>query len=263
MSTIVVSSRLDRSGLRQAVSAETIKITTLRSARWTVLVTLAGSIAITVLSTNSVAHHGRPWYQGFDPTNQSLGGLVLAALSVGVLGALTMTSEYWSGTVHPSLAAVPRRRTLIAAKILVLGGLALALGEALSWSCFGIGQAVLGAGGAPTAALSQPDVVRAVALSGFGLSLMALLGLGLGMLLRHTVAALAGYGLVSFLLPLALQRIRAQPSRFTPVTIVANTLSATLSHPGQVAVGLGTALMVLYAVVALGAGAAGLLRRDA
>jgi hypothetical protein len=151
---------------------------------------------------------------------------------------------------------------LAAAKVLVLGGVALVLGEVLAFSCFGVGQLVLGGAGAPTASLASPDVLRAVVLSGLALSLLGVLGLGLGMLLRHTAGGLAGYALITFLLPFALQRIPGDPSRFTPIPILANSLSAPVQH-GQISVPLGFSLIVLYSVVALVVGAARLLQRDA
>lgn len=260
--TVLVGTRVNRSGLRQAVRAEMIKVATLRSVLWTVLITVVGSITITILSTHSVAHSGNA-YQGFDPTNQALGGLVLATLTLGVLGVLGASSEYGSGTIRTSLAGVPKRATLAVSKVLVLGGLALVLGEVLAFSCFGIGQAVLAAAGAPTASLTHGAAFRAVALSGLSLPALAVLGLGLGLLVRYTAGALAAYAVVTFLLPFTLQRIPSDPSRFTPIPIVANTLAATLSHPGQVSVPLGFSLIVLYAVVVLGVGLARLLRHDA
>ena len=263
MTSVLVESRVDRSGLRQAVRAEVIKVATLRSAFWTLVVTAAGSVAITVLTTNSVGHHPRWWYQGFDPTNEALGGLVLATLTVGVLGVLAASSEYSSGTIRASLAAVPRRPTLVGAKVLVLFGLALVLGEVLAFGCFGIGQGVLAAGGAPTASLAHGDVVRAVTVCGFSLAMLAILGLGFGFLIRHTAGALATFAGATFLLPLILQRLPGDPSRYTPIPIMANSLSATVSHPGRVSVLTGLLLIVLYAVVVLGVGAARLLRRDA
>lgn len=262
MTIAIVETRARRSGLPQALRAEAIKLTTLRSTAWTLLITILGSIAITVLSTNSVAQHGRSWYQGFDPTNQALGGLLLAALTFGMLGALVVTSEYSSGTIRSSLAAVPRRHTLMAAKVIVLGGIALAAGEILAFACFGTGQAVLAAGGAPTASLAQAGVLRAVMLAGLSLALLAVLGLGLGMLFRHTAAGLAAYAGVTFLLPFLLQRIPSNPARFTPIPIVSNSLAAVVHQSDAVSFAPALALMVLYCVAALGVGAARLLRRD-
>ena len=177
-----------RSGLGHAMRAEWAKLTSLRSTKVTVLVTVAGTLLVTWLSSRSALHHPRQWYQGFDPTAQSLNGLLVGSLAIGVLGVLAMTGEYGSGTIRSSLAAVPRRGVFMAAKVLVVGLCALVIAEVLSFASFFFGQAIL-SGGAPTAALNQPGVLRAIVLSGVFLALFALLGLGLGAIIRHTAGA--------------------------------------------------------------------------
>ncbi|MGH9093007.1 MAG: ABC transporter permease subunit [Acidimicrobiales bacterium] len=250
-------------GFRQVARAELLKLVTLRSTFWTLLVTVAGSVVVTVLTTAGVGHHPRAWYRGFDPTNESLAGLLVAVLAIGVLGALAVTGEYASGTIRSSLAATPRRPLLLAGKVAVVGAAALAVGEVLTLACFGVGQAVLAGQGAPTAGLGQPGVLRAVLLSGAFLALLGLLALGLGVVLRHTAGALAAYVGVTFLLPLVLQRIPDHPERFTPVPMLASSVAAVHLSPGQVPPWAGFLLMALYAAAALGVAAALLARRDA
>ena len=50
----------------------------------------------------------------FDGTSNSLAGLLLGQLAIGVLGVLAITSEYSTGLIRTSLAAVPQRRTFLA-----------------------------------------------------------------------------------------------------------------------------------------------------
>ena len=146
--------------MRHVVRAELTKLTSLRSTIWMLLVTFAGSVVVTILSTNSVTHHDPAWYQGFDPTNQAMGGLVLAVLTVGILGALAATGEYGSGTIRASLAATPRRRLFLAGKAVVVGGIVLVVGEALTFVCFGVGQAILGSGGRRPLRAASPASCR-------------------------------------------------------------------------------------------------------
>ena len=90
-----------------------------------------------------------------------------------------MTSEYSSGMIRATLAAVPRRPLLLAAKAAVFGAVALVVGEAASFISFFAGGAALRHGiSAP--ALGQPGVLRAVLLAGTSFCLVGLLGLGLG-----------------------------------------------------------------------------------
>jgi ABC-type transport system involved in multi-copper enzyme maturation permease subunit len=250
-----------RAGLRQAVRAEWTKLATLRSTKWTLAVTVVGTMLVTVLATQHVSH--RLSFKDFDPTNQAMTGLAIASLTMGVLGVLTMSGEYGTGTIRSSLAALPRRETLLTAKVAVVGVLTLLVGEVLSFSAFFLGQAVLAAVGAPSADLGQPGVLRAVVLSGAFLSLLALLGLGIGAIVRHTAGALAAYAGVVLLVPILLQTIGGNPGRFAPELIFANSVSAVVPQSQTLSATVGFLLMVAYTLAALGLGAALLTRRDA
>jgi hypothetical protein len=252
-----------RYGLKQVMRSELIKIATLRSTVWTLLVTVVGTIAVTILATHGVGHHNPGWFQGFDPTNQAMTGLALGTLAIGVFGVLSVTGEYGTGTIRSSLAAAPRRPLLLGGKVLVVGAIALAVGEVLTFASFWVGQAVLSSIGAPTAALDQAGVLRAVVLSGAFLALLGLLGLGLGVIIRHTAGAMAAFVGITFLLPVLLQHISGDPSRYTPVGILANSVSAVVPQGNHVSAPIGFALMVLYSAVILGLGAVLISRRDA
>ncbi len=251
-----------RAGLRHAMRAEWTKLVSLRSTRWTLLVTAAGALLVTFLSTRSALHHPVQWYQGFDPTNQSLAGLAVGSLAIGVLGVLAISGEYGTGTIRSSLAAMPRRGVLLTAKVVVVGLCTLVIGEALSFVVFFEGQAVL-SGGAPTASLGQPGVLRAVALSGAFLALFALLGLGLGTVIRHTAGAIAVFAGFTLLAPILLHSISESISRYAPELIFANSVAAVARQDNSLSVTIGVVVMLSYCVAALGLGAVLLNRRDA
>ena len=251
-----------RAGLRQTLRAEWTKLVSLRSTRWTLLTTVVGALLVTFLSTHGALHHSRAWYSGFDPTNQSLAGLAIGSLTLGILGVLAMSGEYGSGTIRSSLAAMPRRGVLLTAKVVLVGLGTLIVGEALSFIVFFEGQAVL-SGGAPTASLGQPGVFRAVALSGAFLSLFALLGLGIGTVIRHTAGAIAVFAGCTLLASILLSSISESIARFAPELIFANSVAAVVPHLHSLSVTLGAVLMVAYCAVALGLGALLLNRRDA
>jgi ABC-2 type transport system permease protein len=255
-------SRPWHAGLRQAMAAEWTKLVSLRSTRWTLLVTAAGALLVTFLSTRSALHHPAQWYQGFDATNQSLAGLAVGSLAIGVLGVLAMSGEYGTGTIRSSLAAMPRRGVLLTAKVVVVGLGTLVIGEALSFIVFFEGQAVL-SGGAPTASLGQPGVLRAVALSGTFLALFALLGLGLGTVMRHTAGAIAVFAGFTLLAPILLHSISESISRYAPELIFANSVATVVRHDNALSATIGVVVMLTYCVVTLGLGALLLNRRDA
>ncbi len=262
-SLIAIDAPDHRYGIRQSIRSELIKLSTLRSTLWTLLVTLIGAWVVTFLATNSATHHSPAWYQGFDPTNQSMTGLLVPSLTLGVLGVLAITGEYGTGAIRSSLSATPRRGLFVAAKVIMVGGFALLVGEVLTFSCFGIGQTVLHAGGAPSASLGQPGVLRVVLLSGVCLALFGLMGLGLGFVIRNTAGALASYAGITFLLPFVLQRIPGDPARFTPIPIMANSVAAVIPQGQQVSAPAGFALIAMYAAVLLVVGGASVIRRDA
>ena len=253
-----------RYGLKQVIRAEAVKIATLRSTLWTLLITVAGMTVVTIISTNSVLHKSADWYQGFDPTNQSLAGLLIGILTMGVFGVMVVTGEYASGTIRPSLSAAPRRPLFLAGKVVVAGAGMLVIAEALAFACFALGQAILSGGGAPSAHFGQPGVARAVIVSGVFLALFGMLGLGLGAIIRNTAGAISAYVGVTFLLPLLLHQLAGDPVRYTPVQILANSVSATVTnHNGQVSPTIGLLLMVAYTAAVLLAGAVMFMSRDA
>jgi ABC-type transport system involved in multi-copper enzyme maturation permease subunit len=243
--------------------AEWTKLVSLRSTRWTLLVTAAGALLVSFLAAHSALHHPAGWYQGFDPTNQSLAGLAVGSLAIGVLGVLAMSGEYGTGTIRSSLSAMPRRGVVLTAKVVVVGLCTLVIGEALAFIVFFEGQAVLAGGGAPTATLGQPGVLRAVALSGAFLALFALLGLGLGTVIRHTAGAIAVFAGLTLLAPILLHSISESISRYAPELIFANTVAAAVRQDNSLSVTIGVVVMLSYCVATLGLGALLLHRRDA
>jgi hypothetical protein len=244
-------------GLRQAVRAEFTKLRTLRSTWWTILVTAAGSLLITGLACNSA--RGGP---GFDSTNQSLVGLMLGALTMGVLGLLAVTGEYGTGAIRSSFAATPRRGVLFAAKMIVVGTVSVVVGLVLSFACYGLGQLVLHQVSAPTASLSQHGVLAAVVLSGLAVGLIGLIATGFGLIVRNTAGGLAAFAGLLFLLPIILQRMPDHLARFTPEFILSNTLSTTVNQFNGIPQWEGVAFLVGTAGLLLTLGVGVFARRD-
>lgn len=253
-----------RYGMRQAVRAEFTKIRTLRSTTWTLLATVVGTLLVTVLATSNIHRKGLIGPQAFDATNQSLTGLAIGQLTIGLLGILLITGEYGSGTIRSSLAAIPRRPLLLGAKVIVIATISLVVSEILAFACFFTGRSIL-SGNAPIASLGDPGVLRALLMAGAYLALLGMFGLGLGVIIRHTAGAITTFVGVIFLLPVLLQPLHTQgnPGRFTPEQILANSVAAVVRQPGQVSPGVGFALMCAYCAATLGVAMLVLHRRDA
>lgn len=235
---------------------EWIKLRTLRSTRWSLLAALAGLIGIGIASGfNTRNPRG-------DVTNNILAGGALASLVFAVLGVLVMTSEYSSGTIRATLAASPRRPLVLTAKASVFGVAALITGELATFAGFLTGAAFVRTG-VPHPALSQPDVLRAVALSGAYLSLVGLIGLALGAIVRHGAAAITTVVALVFVAPLL--GLAATPAgKFIPELIYANSLGATQPVSGfSLSPWAGLGIICAYAVVLLAVGGWLFARRDA
>jgi len=241
---------------RNVARMEWIKLRTLRSVRWTLLFALAGMIGIGIAAGfNTKNPHG-------DVTNNILGGGALGSVLFAVLGVLVMTSEYSSGTIRATLAAIPRRPLVLAAKAATWGLTALVAGELVTFAGFLAGAAFVH-GGVPRPALSQPDVLRAVVLSGAYLCLVGLIGLALGVIVRRGAAAITALVALVFVAPLA--GLAATPAgQYLPELIYANALGATKPVQGfTLSPWAGLAIIGAYVVVLLSVGGWFLTRRDA
>jgi ABC-2 type transport system permease protein len=268
MTQAIQTAPLGHYRLKHVVRSEIAKIVTLRSTAITLAVTVAVCLLVTGLVTNAALHHGPDWYNGFDPTQQALTGLIVAGLTGGVFGALLITGEYSSGTIRTTLAATPRRPLLLAAKIGVTTAATVVFCLLLSFASFFLGQAILSGGGAPSASLGSPGAFRAVFLTGLFIALMALMSFGFGLIFRSTAAAIAAFVGVVFVLPLVMRGISQPDVRYLPTNILINSVMATVKQgPGGIVQPLsaltGLLLMVVYAAAAVAVGAVLFVKRDA
>ncbi|HLH45937.1 MAG TPA: ABC transporter permease subunit [Acidimicrobiales bacterium] len=254
--------------LKHVVRSETVKILTLRSTAITLGLTVVATLLVTGLVTNAALHQPPGYYRGFDPTAEALIGLIVAALTGGVFGALLVTGEYSSGTIRTTLAATPKRPVLLAAKIGVAALAMVVFCEVLSFVSFFLGEGILSAGGAPSASLGSPGALRAVLMTGAFIALLALMSSGFGLICRGTAAAIAAFVGVVFVLPLVMHGISEPDTRYLPTQILTNSVMATVKQgAGGIMAPLsptvGLLLMVLYAAVVLAAGAVLFVKRDA
>jgi ABC-2 type transport system permease protein len=184
------------------VRCEWTKLRTVRSTWWALALTAVGMVVLGALfcARYGIGGISPAERAGFDPAAYSLSGFFLAQLAVGVLGVLTITSEYATGSIRATLAATPQRRAVLAAKAVVVGGLTTLIGIASSVAAFLVGQAILAHKGLQ-AHLGDPGVIRSVIGAGLYLAVLGLLALGLGTLIRSTVGATAVVVGLVFILP--------------------------------------------------------------
>lgn len=248
--------------LRRAVRFEAAKATSVRSTLWALLAFVAIMLALAAVFAALTATGAAP---PSDPVLLSLQGVFMGQVALGLLGALVVTSEYGSGLVRVSLAAVPARVVLLAAKALVVLGLTAVVATATSLAAFLLAQAVLASDGLDVA-LTGPGVLRAVVGCGAYLALVAVLGVGLGALVRSTAAAVVLLTGGLFLLPVLVQLLPASWREVVLPWLPSQAGQAVLQPaPGDLFLGPWTGLAVLagYALAVLVAGGVRLARSDA
>jgi len=181
-----------------------------------------------------------------------------------VLGALVMTSEYGTGLIRVTLTAVPQRSVLLAAKCAVFGAVVLAFSEALAFITFFTGQWVLSARHIQVT-LAHPGATRAVLASGLYLAVVALVGIGLGTVIRHTAGAVTALVGGLFVAPTVVSVLPANWAHDIGRYLLANAGDRLWSiNPGQPLMSVPFAFMLCAGYVAAALAAAFYLirRRD-
>lgn len=182
--------------------SEWTKIRSVRSTPIAALSTIFAGAALSVLGASDLLGTDASDLPGdWDPTATALRGFLFAQLVIGMLGALSVTPEYATGTIATSLAVVPSRTRLLGAKAAVVGAIALATSLATTIVSFASVQLMLAGAGLPAAALGDPGVPRALVGATLYLALVALVGVAVGALTRSTTTSLAVLVGVTLLVP--------------------------------------------------------------
>jgi ABC-2 type transport system permease protein len=179
--------------MRHALHAEWTK---LRTAPGTVLLLVASVLLTAGVSALAATIVKCPGSCGADTTKISLTGVLLGQAAVATLAVLAMSSEYATGMIRVTLAAMPRRPVLLAAKAAVLTGVVLVTGAVavgaslLAGRLLEPGNGFTAGHGSATLSLAHGPTLRAAAGSVLYLALIALLSLGAATALRDSAAAI-------------------------------------------------------------------------
>jgi hypothetical protein len=264
MTTVVTAPR-DASPLVAVLRSEWIKLRTTRSLYLAVAAALILGLAIGLLDVLSVTGHWATMNASdraaFDPVGDPLSGFQFGELALGALGVLAVSTEYSTGMIRTTLTATPRRGLVYVAKTLTLAALALLASEICAFSAFLLGQIVLHRQHL-NVSVTDGHVLRAVSCAGLYMTVVALVGFGLGALLRHTAAAMSVmFALVFLAYPVA----RAfEGSSYLPdhlalinaASALATVHPPTGPHAARIpSVGFALFDLALYLAVFLGLGA--------
>ena len=187
----------------RVMKSEWTKLRTQPGALWSLLSALILVVAFGILY--SLLRVARPPHGAavatFDPTSVSLAGVQLAQIAAGVLGVLLITSEYATGLIRTTLAAVPRRLPTLWGKAAVLVAAVLAVSVPAAVAVFLAGQAIMSRQHL-SVSLGAPGVARAVIGGALYLAVAGLFGLALGALLRSTAGGIAALFGLLFAVPI-------------------------------------------------------------
>lgn len=202
----------------------------------------------------------------FDATFISFSGMILGQLAMVVFGVLVVGTEYSSGMIRSSLAAVPRRATFLFSKVTVATVLALIVGMVTSFLAFFLGQALLGP---HRTTIGEPNVLRAVVGAGLYMALIALFSMGVATMLRSSMLSLGILMPFFFLISQILSAVPGAKNvaRYFPdragSQIMQVVPDAMNSDPAPYGPWAGLGIMVLWVIAALAGGYLVLRKRDA
>mgnify|MGYP003346327143 CR=1 FL=1 len=249
--------------------SETLKFRTVRANLLGVALTFVFTIGLGALVCVAVRSN---WQQlsttdrlSFDPVRISLGGTLFAQFAVGVIGARFITSEYASGMIRTTLTATPQRLRVALAKAAVLKIALLVVCEISVVAAFFAGQAIL-RGVTPTSTFTSPGVARAVLLTGVYLMLSALIGYGLGLIIRQSAGAISAFTSLFLIIPILVFLLPASwqthISKYEPANL-GESMRASVAVPGLFGPWTALAILCAYTAAVVGVGLVLFHTRDA
>jgi ABC-2 type transport system permease protein len=177
-------------GFRHVLRAEWIKFWTVRSSPWSLVALFVLGAGFTTIVCATSADWLASAEADESPAAFITWGMVFAQITAVVLGSLVVTGEYATGIIRATLAATPRRGTVLAAKAVVLTATLAVAGTVTAFAGYFGANAFLDAAGVGVA-LDDDGVLRAMFGSGLYLAGLGLLAAAVGLLARHTAATLS------------------------------------------------------------------------
>jgi ABC-2 type transport system permease protein len=196
-----------RPGFPDTLRAEWIKFWSVRSTFWSTAMLFVLGAGLTTLVCATSAGWLASGEADESPLSFVTWGMMFAQITAIALGTLVVTSEYGTGMIRATLAATPRRGAVLAAKALVLSGTLFVVGTVTAFAGYLGGNWFLDREGIGIA-LGDEGVLRALFGSGLYMAGLGLFAAAVGLLIRHTAAALSivlalvfVVGNMAFLLP--------------------------------------------------------------
>ncbi len=252
--------------LTRAVRSEWIKFTTLRSS-WAML---GGAVVGMIVIALIVAHNTRHLTANLQPDDiapsATLQGYYLGQLLIGALGVLFVSGEYSTGMIRSTLAAVPKRTPVVWAKLIVFVSVVAAAMIPVSVVAFVTAQGVISRTRAGYS-LSDPGVLRIVIGTGIYLTLVGVIGMAIGWIVRSTPGAIVTYVAVILVIPGLFEGLLGSWGRhvaqYLPSRAGASFSTTFVDTGPNLKPWTGLAVMVLWVIAGLAVALVELQRRDA
>jgi len=260
-------------GLRDALHAEWTKLRTVSGPAWLLLGVVALTIAVSTAAVGAT-HCPQDLTCPVDTTKLSLTGVQLGQAVVAILAVLTISNEYGSGMIRTTLAAMPNRLAVLAAKAILLVALVLAAGAVAVFGSVLAAHLILPGHGFTAARgfhpvwLSYGPTLRAACGSVLYLGLIALMSLGVAVIVRDSATSIGVVLALLYLFPIVLAFVgnphwQHRLDRWTP-TVAGLTIQATTGLRSlAISPWGGLGVLAIWAAAALVAGALALRLRDA
>jgi len=178
-----------------ALRAEVRKLTTTQVWVWMILL----AVGLTLLVTCLTSAFAEP-----DAGGEPIEAVLNAAVSFGyviaaVLGVIGITGEYRHLTATPTFLSVPRRGTVIGAKLALHFVTGLVLGVLCIGAALAVGVPWMSARGMEVD-VGSDSTVRIIVGGIVTVAIFGIIGVGVGALLRNQVAAVVGLIIYLFLI---------------------------------------------------------------
>ena len=250
--------------LRRVLRSEWLKFWTLPSTVGVLAAAIVGMIAIGLIVALNT-RHVTPRVQPEDLVpSATLQGYFLGQLLIGALGVLFVTGEYSTGMIRSTMSAVPRRLPVLGAKLIVFVGVAAGCMLPVAVVAFSSAQGVLSSYRTGFS-LGDPGVLRIVLGTGVYLTLVGLIGMALGWIVRSTPGALVAYIAAVLVLPAIFGNVLGtwgkHVAEYMPSSAGAS-FSTSLQEPPSLAPWPGLAVMVAWVMALFVVAALSLRNRD-
>ncbi|MFI6740673.1 hypothetical protein ACIBI9_47790 [Nonomuraea sp. NPDC050451] len=251
------------------------KMSSIASTYWSAFAAVLVSVAIGVMvaagmmaewASASLAERAQA-ESAFAPVSYSMFGVGFGLFAVLVFSAQNITSEYGTGQIRSTLAAVPNRTMLLTSKALTVFLAGIVIGLVMNVASFVAGQFILSIHDLDTT-ITAPGVLVGIVRGAVAVGLAGVAALAVGSLVRNTPAAImivfAVFYLPMFLAPMVPARVADNLDYLPSMLAVGAAAPQSEVGPETVVAPLPSlGLMVAWAVVPLAIAVVVNERRDA